>query len=503
MTSNSEMSFDAIVVGGGPGGSTAASFIAKNGGRVLLLEREHFPRHQIGESLMASTVQGICRSLGVLDEIDQAGFIRKPAGIFRWGEGSDLWALAFTQAQQLTSKQMNYAFHVERAKFDEILLNNARKLGVVVREEATVGEAIVRDGRIAGVTYSLKNGAAQTATARFVVDASGGSSRLFTLVGQRVFSKFFRNIALFCYYQDADRLPPPFEGGGISEAFSHGWMWFLPITSKLTSVGAVIGAEHGSYLEGDRASSMRRFLEACPQINRLLEPATRVAEGPYSQFRVRKDFSYTNQKFWRPGLALVGDAACFLDPLFTTGVHFATYSGLLAARSINSVLNGVVDETSAFEEFEFRYRLEFELFYHYLIAYYDMNQDDSGQFWSTRKVGRSPESQNTEFIRLLTRGMDSPEEYFASKIGIGRRTQEFVHQVKQSKDTEERIQVSRTMAEAIYFEFQPKSGARPFHVGFEDLRRTSWGDERDPTTEVVSERRMIPSTDGLSWQRAS
>jgi FAD-dependent halogenase len=500
MTSDTEI-FDVIVVGGGPGGATLASFVAMNGARVLLLEREHFPRYQLGESLMVSTVQGICRSLGVLESLDRAGFVRKPGGVFRWGEGPDLWTLSFTQAQQLTSQDMNYAFHVERSKFDQILLDNARKVGVVVREGATVERAIVHDERVTGVSYLTTDRISRTAGARFVVDASGSSSRLFPLVGERIFSQFFRNIALFCYYAGADRLPPPLEGGGISEAFSDGWMWFLPLGDHLTSVGAVIGAEQAGVLSDDRALSMRRFLDACPHIHRLLTHATRVTDGPYGQFRIRRDFSYTNQRLWRPGLVLVGDSACFLDPLFTTGVHLATYAGLLAARSINTVLNGELDEILAFEEFEYRYRIEFELFYHFLIAYYDMHEDDSSGFWYSRKVERSPELHNIEFIRLLTRGQDSPEEYFCAKQGIGQRAQDFVRRIKQAKNPTEHIRISRAMAEEIHSEFQPKSGSRPFHLGFEDIRLMSWGNDRGASQDVP-QRPLVPSASGLTWQLA-
>ncbi|MEA2663410.1 MAG: FAD-dependent halogenase [Candidatus Eremiobacteraeota bacterium] len=493
--------FDVVVVGGGPGGAAAATFLALDGARVLLLERERFPRYQLGESLMVSTIQGLCNVLGVSDAVENAGFIRKPGGVFRWGEGADLWNLSFTQARQLKSKDVNYAFHVERSKFDQILLDNARAKGVVVREGATVDGAIIEAGRVSGVRYRTAAGAFESVRSSFVVDASGTASRLFPLVGRRVFSQFFRNVALICYFSGADRLPPPLEGGGISEAFADGWMWFLPLSDRLTSVGAVIGAEQGALLQRDRTAVMARFIDACPHIRRLLATADLVTEGPYGQFRVRTDFSYTNQKFWMPGLVLVGDAACFLDPLFTTGVHLATYAGLLAARSINSVRRGQLDEASAFAEFECRYRLEFELFYNFLIAYYDMHDEGDRGFWHSRKVVRSPEIQNREFVDLLTGGADTPEEYFAAKVGIGKAAQDFVHQVKRAGSPAENARISRRMAETIHHAFQPKSGPRPFHLGFEDIRLMSWGRE-DVSPQVVSERNLIPSPTGLSWQRA-
>jgi halogenation protein CepH len=493
--------FDVVVAGGGPGGSTVATFLAMEGYRVLLLETKSFPRYHIGESLMVSTVQGICSSIGIHEELTNYGFVKKPSGVFRWGEGDDLWNLSFTQAQQLNEKNSNYALHVERAVFDQLLLNNARKKGVLVRENSAVYEAIVCEDRIVGIRYRSSDGKNRIAYAHYVVDASGNSSPLFSTVGKRVFSKFFQNIALFCYFVDADRLPSPLEGGGISEAFNDGWMWFLPLNRKLTSVGVIFGSEQRALLEGDREMLMRSFIDACPHLRRLLAPSQRMTGGDYGKFRVRSDFSYTNQRFWRPGLALIGDAACFLDPLFTTGVHLATYAGLLMARSINAVLRDEVEETTAFEEFEYRYRLEFELFYNYVIAFYDMQLGEG--FWHSRKVENSGELHNPEFIKLMTSGRDEPTDYFMAKRGIGARAQAFVRQLKKAEKHDEKIAISRAMAEEIHAAFQPKSGSRPFHLGFEDIRTMTWGRKPDNLPRLpVSPWGLIPTENGRSWRYA-
>lgn len=498
---NQPESFDVVVVGGGPGGSTLATFVAMDGHRVLLLESESGPRYHIGESLTAATVQGLCKVLGILDELDRSTFIRKPFGVFRWGTGDDVWWLSFTQASQLHERGSNFALHVERAAFDQMLLDNAGRKGVVVRLGASVEEAITHDDRVSGVVYRGPDGELHTAHARYVVDASGYTSRLFPLAGQRVFSKFFRNVALFCYFEDANRLPEPTTGGGLSEAFSDGWMWFLPLSRRLSSVGAVIGAEGASVLQEDHETVMRRFIDACPVVQGLLAPSRRITEGMYGKFRVRGDFSYTNHRFWRPGLVLIGDAACFIDPLFTTGVHLSTYSGLLAARSINSVLGGRVDEAIAFDEFEYRYRLEYESFYNYVIAFYDMNHDGDDGFWYSRKVERSGDLHNPEYVRLLTCGRDEPADFFRAKQGIGQCAQLWVDRIKRVKSSEEHIALSRAMAEEIHTAFQPKSGPRPFHLGFEDIREMSWGRERGITDDlVVSQHGLRPAADWLSWQ---
>jgi FAD-dependent halogenase len=394
--------FDLIVIGGGPAGSTAATLVALQGHRVLLLEKERFPRYQIGESLLPLTIHAICPMLGVLDEIKQAGFVPKFGGVFRWGTREEPWHFTFGTVRDLNKAGAGYAYQVERSRFDEILLNNARRRGVDVREQHAVTQPLLDDGRVTGVRFVDAAGRERTAHARFVVDASGHASPLQRHVGPRVYSEFFRNVALFAYFQDAGRMPGDQAGSVLSAAFDEGWFWFIPLSDTLTSVGAVIAREHADTLQQDRESAMRRFIDACPLIKQLLSTATRVTDGPYGRFRVRKDYSYTTAQFWRPGLVLAGDAACFIDPIFSSGVHLATYSALLAARSINTVLRGDVDERRAFTEFERRYRAEFENVYGFLLSFYDVHQDERSYFWRARKLLGTTEPENEAFVRLIS-----------------------------------------------------------------------------------------------------
>jgi halogenation protein CepH len=121
--------FDVVVVGGGPGGSTLATLVAMQGHRVLILEKESFPRYQIGESLLPSTVHGVCRLTGVADELAEAGFTHKRGGTMRWGANPEPWTFAFSVSQK-TAGKTSHAYQVERMKFDQILLDNARRKGV-------------------------------------------------------------------------------------------------------------------------------------------------------------------------------------------------------------------------------------------------------------------------------------------------------------------------------------------------------------------------------------
>src|SRR5579871_1561290 len=192
MTISASEDFDLIVSGGGPAGSTMAALVAMAGHRVLLLERERFPRYQIGESLLPSTVHGIGAMLGIRDQLAQAGFMQKRGGTFRWGANPEPWTFSFGSSTVI-SDGVDYAYQVDRSKFDKILLRNAARKGVDVREGSSV-TGLIQDGdRVSGVEFLDDQGRARSARARFVADASGNRSITASHVGSREYSKFFQN----------------------------------------------------------------------------------------------------------------------------------------------------------------------------------------------------------------------------------------------------------------------------------------------------------------------
>ena len=409
-------SYDVAVIGGGPGGSTVASLTAMEGHKVLLLDKDVFPRYQIGESLLPSTVHGICAMLGVRDEIEKAGFMLKRGGTFKWGTSPDPWTFAFAISQKMAGPT-SFAYQVERMKFDTILLKNAERLGVNVRQGHRAVEVFREGDRVAGVRYLDPDGNLQEAKAKFVVDASGHTGKLHDAVGgRREYSPFFRNLALFGYFTGGRRLPKPNSGNILCVAFDSGWFWYIPLTDELTSVGAVVRRDMAAKVQGDSEAALTALIEECPMIKDYLAEAKRVTEGPYGQIRVRKDYSYDRTALWSPGMVLVGDAACFIDPVFSSGVHLATYGALLAARSINTTLSGLIDEKSCFDEFEARYRREFSLFRDFLIAFYQMNQNEESYFWQARKVTEHHGSIAEAFVELV--GGVSSSDFAADVEGM-------------------------------------------------------------------------------------
>jgi halogenation protein CepH len=496
---NDQQSFDVIVVGGGPAGSTVASFIAMEGHKVLLLERERFPRHQIGESLLPATINGVCVMLGVSEELAQANFTYKLGGTYRWGRHPEPWSFTFGPSSMVPGSQA-FAYQVERMKFDHILLNNARKKGVDVREQHTVTEVLEEAGRITGVGFTDAQGNKKTARARYVIDASGNTTTLSRNVGERVYSKFFQNVALYCYFKDGKRLPAPNSGNILSEAFREGWFWYIPLSSELTSVGAVVAREHADKLKAGPEAAMQRFIESTVMVKDFLSPATRITEGPYGQYRIRKDYSYCNTRFWAPGALLIGDAACFVDPVFSSGVHLATYSALLAARSVNSCLRGEIGEERSFSEFEERYRHEFSNFYQFLVAFYDMDKDMDSYFWSARKVLNTEERANDAFIRLVSGTSFTGEplfsnaaEFFQAHVGVGDLFRKAYEQAANPIDDGNFDTTQFDTAK-----FNPKDFIRDFRRGIVTLIRQA--NSQGPRHEApLSDGGLVPSANGLSW----
>jgi halogenation protein CepH len=478
--------FDVVVAGGGPSGSTVATFVAMQGHRVLLLEKELFPRYQIGESLLPSTIHGICHMLGVTDELKAAGFPVKRGGTFRWGARPEPWTFSFSVSPRITGPS-SFAYQVERAKFDQILLNNAKRKGVVVREECSVTDVLEEGERVTGVRYTDRDGNEHEASATFVIDASGNKSRLYSKVGgTRNYSEFFRSLALFGYFEGGKRLPEPYSGNILSVAFDNGWFWYIPLSDTLTSVGAVVRREDADRVQGDREKALNGLIAECPLISEYLSDAKRVTSGKYGEIRVRKDYSYNQTEFWRPGMILVGDAACFVDPVFSSGVHLATYSGLLAARSINSVLAGDLDEKTALTEFEARYRREYGVYYEFLVAFYEMNVNEESYFWQAKKVTKSKHTDLESFVDLVG-GVSSGENALANQLV--ERSAEFATAVDQMAGGDDASMVPLFKSEVV---------KQVMQEGGQEQMRVVLGEDAEPEMPLFPGG-LVVSPDGMKW----
>lgn len=483
---------DVVVVGGGPGGSTIASLVAMQGHRVTLLEKERFPRWQIGESLLPSTVHGVCRLTGVSEKLAQAGFTLKRGGTLRWGANPEPWTFSFAVSPRMTGDS-SFAYQVERSKFDKILLDHARDLGVDVREECTVTDVNGDEERVRGVSYADASGNTGRINATYVVDASGNRSSIYKYVDTpRKYSEFFRSLALFGYFAGGKRLPAPNSGNILSAAFDSGWFWYIPLSETLTSVGAVVRSEMASKIQGDPEKALLALIAECPIISEYLRDAKRVTTGDYGQLRVRKDYSYINTKFWRPGMVLIGDAACFIDPIFSSGVHLATYSALLAARSINSSLANLIGEQYAFEEFERRYRREFSVFYEFLVAFYDMHVSENSYFWSAKKVTKATSSELESFVDLVG-GVSSGEAALHEAESLAQLYKKHSNEFAEAVD-----EIVANKGASMLPMFKSSVVRQAMQEGANVQARVALGDAAEPEISLF-DGGLVPSQDGMFW----
>jgi FAD-dependent halogenase len=492
MSPESVEDVDVVVVGGGPGGSTIASLVAMQGHRVVVLEKESFPRYQIGESLLPSTIHGVCRLTGVAHDLAQAGFMLKRGGTMRWGSNPEPWSFSFSVSPKMAGGT-SFAYQVERSKFDKILLDHARRTGADVRENCAVTDVASDGDRVSGVSYVDADGKECQIHANYVVDASGNKSRIYKHVGgSRMYSEFFRNLALFGYFEGGKRLPPPDSGNILNEAFDSGWFWYIPLTETLTSVGAVVREDLASKVQGDPEEALQALIKESPLISDYLAGAKRITDGRYGQLRVRKDYSYHNTKFWRPGMVLIGDAACFVDPVFSSGVHLATYSALLAARSINSVLAQRVDEKAAFQEFEQRYRREYGVFYEFLVSFYDIHVSESSYFWSAKKVTENTHTELESFVDLVG-GVSSGEAALAEAESLARRFKKGSSEFATAVD-----QLIANKGQNMLPLYKSSVVRQALREGSQVQARAQLGEDAEVEAPLF-DGGLIPSGDGMFW----
>jgi halogenation protein CepH len=390
---------DVVVVGGGPAGSVAATLLADAGHRVLVLERERFPRYHIGESLLSATLP-ILDTIGATPLIERHGFLHKPGGTFQWGRQREPWSFWFRE----DPGGRPYAFQVVRAEFDHLLLDNARAHGAEVREEHAV-TSIDTSGSTPVVEARAADGRELRLAPRFVIDASGQAALIGRARDFRRFNDFFKNLAVFGYFRGAERLPGELANHILSAAFADGWFWYIPLHDGTMSVGAVVDAKRwAKEAAADAEGTYRGLVARCPAIADRLRDATLV-----SPIRIIRDYSYTSTQFFGPGYLMAGDAACFIDPVFSTGVHLACLAAFLGARAVDGVLRGELEEATALTAYEETYRGAFERYLRFLYFFYDHNEDPDSYFWTARRIlDHEPQdlSLREAFVRLISGGSD-------------------------------------------------------------------------------------------------
>ena len=335
---NLKEKYDCIIVGGGPAGSSAATIVSQAGFDTLLLEREAMPRYHIGESLMPEAFWCFER-LGVLDQMRNSDYVRKVSVQFVSSTGKESQPFFFKQHDP---RECSSTWQVERAEFDHMLFKNAAANGASCVDQARVMDVLMDGDRAVGVTVQTSEGTSKEVRAKVVVDATGLQAVIANRMGLRRDEEDLKKIAIWSYFENAEREPGEHGGATIilHTEKKDSWFWFIPLRNGITSVG-VVGDR--SYMLEDRGSPEQTFadeLALCPAMQRRLALSTNI-----EKYRVAREFSYTTTQQSGDGWVLVGDAMGFIDPIYSSGVYFALQSGIMAADVVVTGLRN--DDTSA------------------------------------------------------------------------------------------------------------------------------------------------------------
>lgn len=323
--------YDVIIIGAGPAGTTAAALLAEKGRRVLVLEKEKFPRYHIGESLMPYCWFTLNR-LGLVDQMNQRAFTKKYSVQFVTPDGRQSQPFYFFQHYDHPSA---VTWQIERAEFDHMMVENARSKGAEVREQTPV-QSLLRDdsGRVIGVEAKGSDGATFHVHAPVTIDCSGRDRVAAVKDGWFSRDPQLNKLAVWSYWRGAKRDPGIDEGNTtVAYVEGRGWFWYIPLKDDIISVGVVAEKDYLFSDSKDPAQILAREIEKNVWIR------DHLAQGEqFGQYWVTSEFSYRSRHPASDGLVLAGDAFAFLDPVFSSGVFLALKSGELAADAVDMAL---------------------------------------------------------------------------------------------------------------------------------------------------------------------
>lgn len=342
------MSFDVVIIGAGPAGTTVASIMLRHrpDTRVLILERTPFPRHHVGETLVTE-INRVLHEMGAYEKVAQHGFIKKWGATFLWGVQPEPWDMIFGTMDtfepletRFGEVQTAHAWHIRRDEYDQILLEHAASLGAEVRENVQVEALLTEAGRTVGVRTST----GEEFRARFVVDATGQSGLLGSLADRELDMRL-RNVACYGYYR-GHMLDERLSGSITSSraficAHPHGWNWVFPVDEQTLGVGVVTTLDHYKELNNkDPEAMLQLSIDSSPELTKILGNAELITYKPGMQRAYKmSDFSYVSRSIHQPGLVRAGDAAGFVDPILSVGCFLAQSLGRFLAYGLVSCLD--------------------------------------------------------------------------------------------------------------------------------------------------------------------
>ncbi|HTL17430.1 MAG TPA: NAD(P)/FAD-dependent oxidoreductase [Patescibacteria group bacterium] len=359
-------SYDTIVIGAGPAGSSASALLAERGLRVLVLEREKFPRYHIGESLLPFTCFPLKR-LGLLEKMRQSAFVKKYSVQFISQSGKASQPFYFSTRYE---PEVAQTWQVLRSEFDQILLENARAKGATVLEETTVLELIQQDGRTLGVKAKSKSGEVTEYRAPMTLDCSGREAFVPTRLNWRIREPKLNKVAVWTYYRGAKR-DAGIEEGATTVAYvpDKGWFWYIPQHRDMISVGVVA---EGKYLTRDGVRDPKDIFNREIEQNQWIKDHLACGTQVGSHY-LTSEYSFRSRYCASDGLLLAGDSFGFLDPVFSSGVMLALKSGTMAADAIHAAYDAQDFSAERFVEYGRVLREGLENMRKLVYAFYDPN----------------------------------------------------------------------------------------------------------------------------------
>ena len=380
---SAEPDFDVGIIGGGPGGSTMASYLAKAGVKCVVFERELFPRPHVGESFVPSANR-VLKELQMLDKMEEFKFPHKFGAVWTtststyshnvdWEglEKDNVAAIRFDERAQ-EGIDRNYTYHVDRGLFDLLMLQNAHELGSEVYEGV----------RVQGVDFSethprvkFKMGRKEmSVSTRMVVDASGRHTLIGNQLKLKIKDPVFDQFAIHTWFHDFDR--SALAKNKTQEDYiyihflpiSNTWIWQIPITDTATSIGVVTQKKHFAKSKEDREKFFWECVGSRPELYAALKASTQMRP-----FKEEGDYSYAMKQICGDRFVLIGDAARFVDPIFSTGVSIAMNSARFASRDIVKAMETGNFERSSFDTFETTIRRGVRNWYEFISVYYRLN----------------------------------------------------------------------------------------------------------------------------------
>lgn len=379
-------SFDVGIIGGGPAGSALAAYLARGGMKCLVLEAEKFPRPHVGESLVPSSTR-VFKDLDLLPKLEAGGFVRKFGAVWTAGDTKPLYEhdwegldpdcvadIRFEEREQ-EGVDLNYTYHVDRGKFDKLLLDHAAEFGATVREQCRVVDTeFDNPARPVMIYRDRADGKEHKVQVRLVVDASGRKTFLGRQKKLRILDPVFDQYACHTWFDGYDRTKLDVQGGHNDHIFIHflpisnSWIWQIPITDTITSIGVVTQKRYFQKSRQSREDFFWACIESRPVLHRELKAAQQIR--PLTD---EGDYSYSMEQICGDGWVLIGDAARFVDPIFSSGVSIALNGARNAANAILAAAGKPAFVRADFDEYETVMRRGTRNWHSFITVYYRLN----------------------------------------------------------------------------------------------------------------------------------